>query len=284
MLNEGAIMAARERRAEVTRADLAEGHLRALAGPARRSSPLTAEERELVARHEAGHALVAEFCETQDTTQRLTITPRGRAAGLAVVARRDRALQSARHVHEQLMVLLGGRAAEAVIYGDVSSGAADDLQRANALARHAVMSLGFSERAGQLTATAGGQNMPLSDGTRQVVDEEVERMIAEAYCAAVALTESHRAKLLGLSGALLGREDLDRDEIAALLGTGPPRPVATIGLRPAPAPATPVVPLRRRRERRHIPRAPAAAAAAGRAAFAHARFLLRRERPRPADR
>jgi cell division protease FtsH len=284
MLNEGAIMAARERRAEVTRADLAEGHLRALAGPARRSSPLTAEERELVARHEAGHALVAEFCETQDTTQRLTITPRGRAAGLAVVARRDRALQSARHVHEQLMVLLGGRAAEAVIYGDVSSGAADDLQRANALARHAVMSLGFSERAGQLTATAGGQNMPLSDGTRQVVDEEVERMIAEAYCAAVALTESHRAKLLGLSGALLGREDLDRDEIAALLGTGPPRPVATIGLRPAPAPATPVVPLRRRRERRHIPRAPASAAAAGRAAFAHARFLLRRERPRPADR
>jgi cell division protease FtsH len=284
MLNEGAIMAARDGRAEVTRADLAEGHLRALAGPARRSSPLTAEERAVVARHEAGHALVAEFCETQDATQRLTITPRGRAGGLAVIARRDRALQSARHVHEQLMVLLGGRAAEAVIYGDVSSGAADDLQRANALARHAVMSLGFSERAGQLTATAAGQNMPLSDTTRQVVDEEVERMIAEAYRDAVALTERHRSELWALSGALLDHEDLDRDEIAALLGTGPPRPEATLGLGPAPAPAAPVVPLRRGRERR-IKRAPATAAAVGRAAFAHARFLLtRRERPRPADR
>jgi cell division protease FtsH len=284
MLNEGAIMAARDDRAEVSRADLAEGHLRALAGPARRSSPLTAEEREVVARHEAGHALVAEFCETQDATQRLTITPRGRAGGLAVIARRDRALQSARHVHEQLMVLLGGRAAEAVIYGDVSSGAADDLQRANALARHAVMSLGFSERAGQLTATAAGQNMPLSDTTRQVVDEEVERMIAEAYRDAVALTERQRSELWALSGALLEREDLDRDAIAGLLGTGPPRPEATLGLGPAPAPAAPVVPLRRGRERR-IKRAPATAAAVGRAAFAHARFLLtRRERPRPADR
>jgi cell division protease FtsH len=228
---------------------------------------------------------VAEFCETQDATQRLTITPRGRAGGLAVIARRDRALQSLRHVHEQLMVLLGGRAAEAVIYGDVSSGAADDLQRANALARHAVMSLGFSERAGQLTATAGGQNMPLSDTTRQVVDEEVERMIAEAYRDALALTEEHRGELWELSSALLDREDLDREQIAALLGTEPPRPVATLGLGPSPAPAAPVVPLRRGRERRRIQQAPAAAAAAGRAAFAHARFLLsRRERPRPADR
>jgi cell division protease FtsH len=285
MLNEGAIMAARDGRAEVTRADLAEGHLRALAGPKRRSSPLTAEEREVVARHEAGHALVAEFCDTQDATQRVTITPRGRAGGLAVIARRDRALQSGRHVHEQLMVMLGGRAAEAVIYGDVSSGAADDLQRANALARHAVMNLGFSKRAGQLTATANGQSMPLSDTTRQVADEEVERMIAEAYRDAVALTEAHRSELWALSDALLAREDLDREEIAALLGTGPPQPEAMLGLGPAPAPAAPVVPLRRGRERRRIQRAPAAAVSAGRAAFAHARFLLtRRERPRPADR
>jgi cell division protease FtsH len=284
MLNEGAIMAARDGRAEVTRADLAEGHLRALAGPARRSSPLTAEEREVVARHEAGHALVAEFCPTQDATQRLTITPRGRAGGLAVIARRDRALQSARHVHEQLMVLLGGRAAEAVIYSDVSSGAADDLQRANALARHAVMSLGFSKRAGQLTATAGGQSMPLSDTTRQVVDEEVERMIADAYRDAVAMMQAHRGALWGLSDALLAREDLDREQIAALLGTSRPRPAATLGLGPPPEPAAPVVPLRRVRERRRLQRAPAAAAAMGRAALAHARLLTRRERPHPADR
>jgi cell division protease FtsH len=293
MLNEAAIMAARDGRPEVTRADLAEGHLRALAGPARRSSPLSAEEREVVARHEAGHALVAEYCETQDTTQRLTITPRGKAGGMAVIARRDRALQSARHVHEQLMVLLGGRAAETVTYGHVSSGAADDLQRANAVARHAVMSLGFSPRAGQLTATAGGQNMPLSESTRQVIDEEVERMIADAYRDAIALAEAHRPQLEALSTALLANDDLDRERIAALLGTGRPRPTASLDLgprpepalrpRPAEQPAAPVTPLRERRRRR-APRAPAAAAALGRAALAPARLFARRDRPRPADR
>jgi cell division protease FtsH len=297
MLNEAAIMAARDERAEVTREDLAEGHLRALAGPARRSSPLSAEEREVVARHEAGHALVAEYCETQDTTQRLTITPRGRAGGMAVIARRDRALQSARHVHEQLMVLLGGRAAETVAYGHVSSGAADDLQRANAIARHAVMSLGFSPRAGQLTATANGQNMPLSESTRQVIDEEVERMIADAYRDAIALAEAHRDELAALSTALLAHDDLDRDRIAALLGTGRPRAAEPLDLGPRPEPAlrrqhepqpsAPVVPLRERRRRR-VPRAPATAgataAAVGRVALAPARLFARRDRPRPADR
>jgi cell division protease FtsH len=294
MLNEAAIMAARDGRAEVTREDLAEGHLRALAGPAPRSSPLSAEEREVVARHEAGHALVAEYSETQDPTQRLTITPRGRAGGMAVIARRDRALQSERHVHEQLMVLLGGRAAEAVIYGHVSSGAADDLQRANAVARHAVMSLGFSPRAGQLTATAAGQNMPLSESTRQVIDEEVERMIADAYRDALAMVEEHLDELRALSTALLAEDDLDREQVAGLLGTGRPRPATRLELGPRPEPVlsrrngqppAPVVRLRERRRR--LPGAPAAAGAAavsiGRAALAPARLIARRDRPRPAD-
>jgi cell division protease FtsH len=296
MLNEAAIMAARDGRAEVTREDLAEGHLRALAGPARRSSPLSAEEREVVARHEAGHALVAEYSETQDPTQRLTIMPRGRAGGMAVIARRDRALQSERHVHEQLMVLLGGRAAEAVIYGHVSSGAADDLQRANAVARHAVMSLGFSPRAGQLTATAAGQSMPLSESTRQVIDEEVERMIADAYRDALAMVEEHLDELRALSTALLAEDDLDRERVAALLGTGRPRPATRLELGPRPEPVlsrrherqppAPVVRLRERR-RRLLPRAPAAAGAAaasiGRAALAPARLITRRDRPPAAD-
>jgi cell division protease FtsH len=175
------------------------------------------------------------------------------------------------------MVMLGCRAAEAVIYGDVSSGAADDLQRANALARHAVMSLGFSTRAGQLTATAAGQNMPLSDTTRRVADEEVERMIAEAYRDAVAMARRHRTQLWSLSDALLAHEDLDRQEIAVLLGSDRPGMDAPLGLGPPPEPLAPVVPLRRERARRR--RAPAAAAAAGRAALAFVRLRARRERP-----
>jgi cell division protease FtsH len=207
-----------------------------------------------------------------------------------VIARRDRALHSAQHVHEQLMVLLGGRAAEHVIYDQVSSGAADDLQRANAIARNAVMSLGFSPRAGQLTATASGQTMPLSESTRQVIDEEVERMIADAYRDAIAMTEEHRAELEALSVALLAHDDLDRERIETLLGTGRPRPRAVLDLGPRPEPAlrrqyerddTParVVPLREPRRRR-LP-APAAAAAAAR--FFIAKRTQRHSRgPRPA--
>ena len=176
------------------------------------------------------------------------------------------------------MVILGGRAAEAVIYGDVSSGAADDLQRANALARHAVMSLGFSPRAGQLTATAAGQNMPLSDTTRQVVDEEVERMIAEAYRDAVAMASAHERELRSLSSALLAREDLGREEIVALLGSDRPSAAAPLGLGPRPEPVAPVVPLHRERERRRMGGAPAAAAAAGRAALVFVRLRAKRER------
>jgi cell division protease FtsH len=127
LVNEGAIIAGRAGRDRITHADLEEGHLRVIAGPPKRSSPLSDEEREVVAHHEAGHALVAEFCPSQDKTHHLTIRPRGRAAGLAVAASRDRTLHSTQHVHERLMVLLAGRAAERAVYGHVSSGAANDL-------------------------------------------------------------------------------------------------------------------------------------------------------------
>jgi hypothetical protein len=139
--------------------------------------------------------------------------------------------------------------------------------------------------------------MPLSESTRRVIDEEVERMIADAYRDAIALTEAYREELAALSTALLANDDLDRERIAALLGTGRPRPAAQLDLGPRPEPAlrrqhepqpsTPVVPLRERRRRR-VPRAPAtagaAAAAVGRMALTPARLFARRDRPRPADR
>jgi len=225
-------MAARAGRDRISHADLEEGHLRVLAGPPKRSSPLSEEERLVVAHHEAGHALVAEFCPTQDKIHRLTIRPRGRAAGLAVTARRDRTLHSAQHVHQQLMVLLGGRAAEHVVHGNVSSGAANDLQHANALARRAVTQLGFSPRAGQLVEALAGRGVRLAETTHKVIDEEVERMIAEAYRDAIAIVEEHRAQHQRLSRSLLEAEELDRLEIAAALGD--PRPRALAHPKPAP--------------------------------------------------
>jgi cell division protease FtsH len=237
LINEGAIMAARAGRERIVQADLEEGHLRVLAGPPRRSSPLSDEERDVVAHHEAGHALVGEFCASHDKTHHLTIRPRGRAAGLAVTASRDRALHSTQHVHERLMVLLGGRAAERAVYGHVSSGAANDLQQANAVARQAVTELGFSPRAGQLVGGLAGSPLRLAETTHRVIDEEVERMIADAYRDAIAMIDEHREQLDRLAHALLASEELDRLEIAAALGEPRPgrrsRPEA--GPRPEPA-------------------------------------------------
>jgi cell division protease FtsH len=237
LLNEGAIIAARAGRDRVGHADLEEGHLRVLAGPAKRSSPLSDEEREVVAYHEAGHALVAELCPSHDKTHRLSIRPRGRAAALAVTAARDRTLHSTRHVHEQLMVLLGGRAAERAVYGHVSSGAANDLEQANLLARRAVTELGFSARAGQLVADVAGRAVRLAEETRRVIDEEVERMIADAYRDAIAMIEEHRAQLDRLAGALVASEELDRLEIAAALSESRPRRTARPEPGPRPEPA-----------------------------------------------
>ena len=155
MLNEGAIMAARAERPQLTHEDLFEGFLRVVAGPRKASAMLATGEREAIAYHEAGHVLCAELCPTVDKTLHATINPRGQAAGFAIVGRSDRALHTAQHIHEQLIYILGGRAAEHVIYGTVSSGAANDLEKANGIARAAVEQYGLSAAVGQVVATAG---------------------------------------------------------------------------------------------------------------------------------
>jgi cell division protease FtsH len=280
LLNEGAIIAARAGRTRITQADLEEGHLRVLAGPEKRSSPLSEEERRIVAHHEAGHALVAEVCPSQDKTHRLTIRPRGHAAGLAVTASRDRTLHSTQHVHERLMVLLGGRAAERLIFGHVSSGAANDLEQANMLARRAVGELGFSPRAGQLVGGLGGRAVRLAESTHRVIDEEVERMIAEAYRDAIALVEEHRTQLERLARALIASEDLDRLEIAAALGEARPRQRTRPHPGPRPAPALRQhAPATRRPARQRRPLAPRLAPALPAALAA---FIGRADRTRRA--
>jgi cell division protease FtsH len=217
MLNEAAIMAAREELSSISQDHLAEGQLRAIAGPERRSS-MSAEERTMVAYHESGHVLCAELCEEHEKAQRATIRPRGTAGGLALYGQQDRALHSAQYVHERLICALGGRAAEWVQYGKVSSGAANDLLQANSVARHAVQELGFSPRTGQMITSSEGREVNVSDGTRQLMDREVERMVAEAYAEAVRLLEEHKEALARLAEALLSSEDLDRLELVAAMG------------------------------------------------------------------
>ena len=216
MLNQAAIVAARDDRQVISDSDLREGHLRVLAGPERASQVLRPEERRLVAWHEAGHVLSAELMETQDKAQRVTIRARGRAAGLAVYGQTDRALHSRRYFHERMICILAGRAAEKLLVGEISSGAANDLQQANMLARRAVLELGFSERVGQLISHDGQHR--LSDETRHVIDEEVERLVADAYTDALSLLSDARGKLDTLAETLLEQGQMERVDILAALG------------------------------------------------------------------
>jgi cell division protease FtsH len=203
-------MAARGKRPEITHEDLFEGFLRVIAGPRKASAMLASGEREAVAYHEAGHVLCAELCPTVDKTLHATINPRGRAAGFAVVGRSDRALHTAQHIHEQLIYILGGRAAEHVVYGTVSSGAANDLEKANEIARTAVERYGLSAAVGQVVGMR-------SDASMATADSEVRRIVEEAYRDSIALVEEHREQLERLSQALLAAGDIDHLEIAAAM-------------------------------------------------------------------
>ncbi|WP_270043330.1 ATP-dependent metallopeptidase FtsH/Yme1/Tma family protein [Solirubrobacter ginsenosidimutans] len=213
MLNEGAIMAARGKRPEITHEDLFEGFLRVVAGPRKASAMLAAGEREAVAYHEAGHVLCAELCPSVDKTLHATINPRGQAAGFAVVGRSDRALHTAQHIHEQLIYILGGRAAEHVIYGTVSSGAANDLEKANTIARAAVEQYGLSPAVGQIVNSQSG----FAEQTKATIDAEIRRIVEDAYRDAIAMVQEHREQLERLTQALLRAGDIDHLEIAAAM-------------------------------------------------------------------
>lgn len=208
MLNESAIMAARANRSEITSADVGEGHLRVLAGPERRSNPASGAEREIIAYHEAGHVLCAELSETHVKAQRATIRPRGPGLGLAVYGLSDKALHSMKSLKEQLICALGGRAAEEIVFEQISSGAADDLRKVNGMARQAVEELGFSEEVGQIS-----HGQAASEETRSAVDREIVRIVSEAYQEALELLREHRQTLEALAKALLSFEDLSRPQI-----------------------------------------------------------------------
>lgn len=243
VVNEAAIMAARAGRDRILAADLDEGMLRAIAGPQRADRRIADGELEVIAWHEAGHALTAELCPTHATTQRVTILSRGDTGGLALYGNQDRALTSQQQLHERMVVAMAGRAAEQIRFGVISSGAANDLEMVNGMARQAVEQLGFSPRVGQIISVAGMRQVPLSGSTREAIDQEIGRLVDEAYADAVALLRDHRDELEGLALALLEREQLDREEIDEILssvaGGGRRRP-ADAGRLPTDRDALPV--------------------------------------------
>ena len=185
---------------------------RARSGRARRSPE---DELERIAYHEAGHVVCAELCEHHENAQHVTIDPRGNAMGFALFGQEDRALHDEQHLHDAMIAALGGRAAEQLAFGRVSTGAKNDLEKVSAIARAAVTEFGMSSRLGQFV----GDERRLSNQTKARIDREVERLVATAYGDALALLEEHRRELDLLAERLLEARELERVDIVSVLSS-----------------------------------------------------------------
>jgi cell division protease FtsH len=234
VVNEAALLAARRGRDKVTMADLEAAKDKIMLGTERRSLVLSEAERKLTAYHEAGHAVVALRVPGLDPLHKVTIVPRGRALGItASLPEEDRHSYSRDFLLAQLVMLYGGRAAEEMIFGPekITTGAGNDIERATSLARRMVTQFGMSEKVGPMAVGDADhevflgrelvQRREVSPDTARLVDDELKRFLDEAYNRAVATLNENKDLLERIAEALLERETLDREEIAALAQGNP---------------------------------------------------------------
>ena len=230
IVNEAALLAARRGEESVDQKDLQEAIERVLAGLERRSRVLSPKEKDRVAHHESGHAVVGLFVENADPVHKVSIVPRGAAAlGMTIsVPTEDRYLLTEPELHDRLAVLLGGRAAEEIIFESISTGAADDLQKATDIARRMVEQFGMSPKVGPIAVTSDGaafldqkfpwdQQRASSEELARKSDEEVTRLVSEAYDRAKALLSTHEAALRAVAEELKRTEVLDGAALNALV-------------------------------------------------------------------
>jgi cell division protease FtsH len=218
IMNEAALLAARRSATAVTTQDFEAAIERVVAGLEKRSRVMNEQIRTTVAYHESGHALVAELAPHADPVAKVSIVPRGRGAlGYTMqMPTEDRYLLTREELEDRLAVMLGGRAAEQVVFGTISTGASDDIQRASELARRMVMEFGMSEKLGnvryatqQYQFLSGESSASASPETLKIIDEEVQRIITEQYERAQKLLRDHRTALETVTQQLLEKETVD---------------------------------------------------------------------------
>ena len=240
LVNEAALLATRRGADTVTNDDFTNAIERIVAGLEKKSRLLNPHEREVVAHHEMGHALVAASLPGMDPVHKISIIPRGIGALGYTIQRptEDRFLMTRQELKDKIAVLLGGRAAEALVFGEISTGAADDLDKATDIARNMVTRFGMSEKAGQIVyepqrqAFLGdvvyGTSKPrdYSDETAEMIDGEIRDLVDQAFETATAILTKRRADLDRGAKLLLEKETLTADELPALLPSGTGAPMA----------------------------------------------------------
>jgi cell division protease FtsH len=230
VINEAALLAARYGKDAVTMDELDKAIDRVMAGPEKKSRVMAPEEKRRVAYHESGHALVAESLPTADPVRKVTIIPHGVAAlgYTQQLPTQDRYLYTKEELLDRFSVMLGGRAAEEVVFHDVSTGAQDDLQRVSEMARRMITELGMSEHLGAYAVEQVRQPMFLDGGyqssrhysedTARRIDNEAQTLVERLYQRARQILEMHRDKLEALAQYLLEHEVIDQASLAMLLG------------------------------------------------------------------
>ena len=220
LMNEAALLAARRHRRFISMQDLNEAVIKVIAGPEKKSRVVIERERKLTAYHEAGHAIVIHDLETQDPVHQITIIPRGMAGGMTIsLPQEDVTFQSRQQLTERIAVCLGGRAAEQLALGDISTGAGNDLQKASAIARNMVTRYGMSDKVGNVVFDSGhdevfigrsmAQTKNYSEEVAALIDQEIKGLIDGAYNRCVEILSARRKELDFVADYLLKYENMD---------------------------------------------------------------------------
>ena len=227
LVNEAALLAGRKKKTSVNMEDFEEARDKILLG-AEREEMINDEEKKVVAYHEAGHALVAKLLPNTDPLQKVTIIPRGRSLGITEqIPETERYNLTKRYLLDRITVALGGRAAERIVFDDVTNGAAEDFRQVTRIARKMVCNWGMSEKLGPVMFKQGeehpflgrelAQQKDFSEHTQQIIDEEIQKILLEMEQKAEGLLYDNRTKLDALAEALLENETLDKNQIDWIL-------------------------------------------------------------------
>ncbi len=227
MVNEAAILAARRNKTKIEMSDFLEALEKVIAGPERKSRLITDKEKKVLAYHESGHALVSKLLKVREVTK-VTIIPRGLALGYTLnLPQEDRHLMSKKELLDEMTVMLAGRAAEELVFGEVTTGSQNDLERVTELARRMVCEFGMSERLGPVTLgrKAGPiflgrdivEDRNYSEAVASEIDREVRRIVEECYQRAKSLLQENRHVLDAIANRLLEQETMDGEELDELL-------------------------------------------------------------------
>ena len=231
LLNEAALLAARKKLKAITMQDIEEATIKVVAGPEKKSHVVTEKDKKLTAYHEAGHAICTYYSPTQDPVHQISISPRGMAGGYTMSLPTDEKNYRAKsEMEENLVVLLGGRVAEKVVLGDISTGASNDIERASAIARNMVTRYGFSEKLGPIVYGSDHEEVFLgreinnsrnySETVATTIDQEVRNIIDVAYAKCEKILTENIDKLHLVAKELIEREKLDGKEFETIMTGG----------------------------------------------------------------